>query len=127
MTKPLLNIICAALSITGTSNAFVVNNQSAGSRHDTSLFAEKGTVKWFDTTKGFGFIAPANGDPDVFVHQTVIQMEGFRSLADGEEIEFEVEVQDDGKRRATKVTGPDGADCQGAPYQSDGGFYDDGY
>ena len=126
MSKQILNLIAAALAITGPSNAFVVSSQSARN-HDTSLFAEKGTVKWFDTTKGFGFIAPANGDPDVFVHQTVIQMEGFRSLADGEDVEFDVEVQDDGKRRATKVTGPDGADCQGAPYQSDGGFYDDGY
>ena len=128
MSKPIRNLIVAALSVVGTSNAFVISSRpSAAATHDTALFAEKGTVKWFDTTKGFGFIAPDNGDPDVFVHQTVIQMEGFRSLADGESIEYEMEVQDDGRRRATKVTGPDGADCQGAPYQSDGGFYDDGY
>lgn len=126
MSKQIINLIVAALTVVGTSNAFVISSQSARI-HDTSLFAEKGTVKWFDTTKGFGFIAPENGDPDVFVHQTSIQMEGFRTLADGESVEFEVETQNDGKRRATKVTGPDGADCQGAPYQADGGFYDDGY
>jgi 'Cold-shock' DNA-binding domain len=40
-----------------------------------------GTVKWFDTKKGFGFIVPADGSPEVFVHQTVIHAEGFRSLA----------------------------------------------
>lgn len=50
---------------------------------------EKGTVKWFNDAKGFGFITRANG-PDVFVHHTAIQSEGFRSLAEGETVEFEV-------------------------------------
>ena len=120
--KLILRSIVAVLAAVGTANAFVVSNSNrVHTTTGTSLFAEKGTVKWFDTTKGFGFIAPDNGDPDVFVHQTVIKMEGFRSLADGETVEFEVEEGDDGRRRATAVTGPEGADCQGAPY------YDDGY
>eukprot|EP00563_Minutocellus_polymorphus_P002159 CAMPEP_0181048422 /NCGR_PEP_ID=MMETSP1070-20121207/15426_1 /TAXON_ID=265543 /ORGANISM="Minutocellus polymorphus, Strain NH13" /LENGTH=118 /DNA_ID=CAMNT_0023127203 /DNA_START=54 /DNA_END=410 /DNA_ORIENTATION=+ len=118
MVKLILQTIVAALSVVGTANAFVVSSSNS---RDTRLFADKGTVKWFDTTKGFGFIAPDNGDPDVFVHQTVIKMEGFRSLADGESVEFEVEEGDDGRRKASVVTGPDGADVQGAP------FYDDGY
>ena len=117
--KLILQAIVTVLGAVGTANAFVVSNSNH--RGATSLFAEKGTVKWFDTTKGFGFIAPDNGDPDVFVHQTVIKMEGFRSLADGESVEFDVEEGDDGRRRATAVTGPEGADCQGTPY------YDDGY
>jgi cold shock protein len=50
---------------------------------------EKGTVKWFNDAKGFGFITRENG-PDVFVHHTAIQSEGFRSLAEGEQVEFEV-------------------------------------
>lgn len=50
---------------------------------------EKGTVKWFNDEKGFGFIARP-GNEDVFVHQTAIVMEGFRSLNEGDEVEFEV-------------------------------------
>ena len=50
---------------------------------------EKGTVKWFNDAKGFGFITRENG-PDVFVHHTAIQSDGFRSLAEGETVEFDV-------------------------------------
>ena len=49
-----------------------------------------GTVKWFNDAKGFGFITPENGDKDCFVHHTAIQADGFRSLAEGERVEFEV-------------------------------------
>jgi CspA family cold shock protein len=50
---------------------------------------EKGTVKWFNDAKGYGFISRENGR-DVFVHHTAIQVEGFRSLAEGQTVEFEV-------------------------------------
>lgn len=50
----------------------------------------KGTVKWFNDTKGFGFITQENG-VDVFVHHTSIQKEGFRTLAEGERVQFEIE------------------------------------
>jgi CspA family cold shock protein len=49
-----------------------------------------GTVKWFNPTKGFGFIAPEDGSADIFVHQSQIQMDGYRDLAEGQRVEFEV-------------------------------------
>jgi CspA family cold shock protein len=49
-----------------------------------------GTVKWFNDQKGFGFITPEDGADDVFVHQTAIQTEGFRSLSEGDRVEFNV-------------------------------------
>lgn len=50
----------------------------------------KGTVKWFNDAKGYGFIAPTDGGSDVFVHFTSIQTEGFRSLSEGQAVVFEV-------------------------------------
>ncbi len=55
------------------------------------MFMATGTVKWFNESKGFGFIAPADGSADVFVHFSAIDSEGFRTLAEGQTVNYEVE------------------------------------
>jgi cold shock CspA family protein len=67
--------------------------------------------------KGYGFIVPTDGSPDIFVHQSEIKSDGFRSLADGEAVEYETMTESNGKTKATKVTGPNGAQVQGAPFR----------
>jgi CspA family cold shock protein len=63
---------------------------------------EQGTVKWFNASKGYGFIARSNGE-DVFVHQSEIQSEGYRTLNEGQQVEFDVEQGRKGLQ-ASRVT-----------------------
>ena len=51
---------------------------------------EQGTVKWFNDAKGFGFITRESGQPDIFVHFSAIQSDGFKSLREGQSVQFEV-------------------------------------
>ncbi|MBW3535370.1 MAG: cold shock domain-containing protein [Gemmatimonadetes bacterium] len=60
----------------------------------------RGTVKWFNDAKGYGFIQPPNGGEDVFVHFSSIVGEGFRTLAEGEEVDFEVQETEKGLQAA---------------------------
>jgi len=85
------------------------------SSEDGSSGPSKGTVKWFDVKKGFGFLVPEDNSGDVFVHQSAIHAEGFRSLMDGEPVEFEVLEDDTGRKSAQNVTGPEGGYVQGRP------------
>jgi len=60
----------------------------------------QGTVKWFNDTKGFGFITPSDGGADVFVHHTGIQGEGRKSLREGDQVEFDVTEGEKGPKAA---------------------------
>lgn len=62
----------------------------------------KGTVKWFNDSKGYGFIKPSEGD-EVFVHFSAIVGNGFRTLAEGDEVEFELHESDRGPQAANVV------------------------
>ncbi|XP_057809775.1 cold shock protein 2-like [Salvia miltiorrhiza] len=62
-----------------------------------------GTVKWFSGQKGFGFVSPDAGGDDLFVHQTEIQTEGFRTLREGQRVEFAVDCREDGRSKAVDV------------------------
>jgi CspA family cold shock protein len=66
----------------------------------------KGTVKWFNQEKGYGFISNDDGSGDIFVHFSAIQMEGFKTLAEGQHVVFDVEPddRDSSKMRAVNVS-----------------------
>lgn len=60
----------------------------------------KGTVKWFNTTKGYGFIAPEDGGSDIFVHISAVEQSGMTRLADDQQIEFDLIEGRDGRKMA---------------------------
>ena len=62
-----------------------------------------GTVKWFNATKGFGFIAPAEGGKDVFVHISALERANIRQLDDGQAVTFEIESGRDGRESASRL------------------------
>ena len=67
----------------------------------------QGTVKWFNPTKGYGFIAPDTGGKDIFVHISAVQKAGLRSLSEGQKVGFDVEQQQNGRNAAINLSQPD--------------------
>lgn len=63
-----------------------------------------GTVKWFNGTKGYGFIAPEDGGADVFVHITAVQAAGLQGLEDDQKVTYELEEGRNGKQNATNIS-----------------------
>lgn len=63
----------------------------------------EGTVKWFNSSKGFGFIQPDNAAKDVFVHATALEQAGLTGLADGQKVKFDIEAGRDGRESATNL------------------------
>lgn len=63
----------------------------------------KGVVKWFNPTKGYGFVAPETGGKDVFVHISAVQKAGLRTLNEGQTLRFEVEQQPNGRAAAVNL------------------------
>jgi len=62
-----------------------------------------GTVKWFNTTKGYGFIAPEDGSTDVFVHISAVQNSGMTDLQEGQQVDYELEAGKNGKTAAVNL------------------------
>jgi CspA family cold shock protein len=83
---------------------FPAGNRSQAERR-TSM--PQGTVKWFNPTKGYGFIAPDTGGKDVFVHISAVQKAGLRSLNEGQKVGFEVEQQQNGRTAAVNLSQAD--------------------
>ncbi len=80
----------------------------ATARHTIEQEAPKimpsGTVKWFNTTKGYGFIAPESGGSDVFVHISAVERSGLTGLADDQKVSFEMSEGRDGRQMATDLS-----------------------
>ena len=62
-----------------------------------------GTVKWFNDSKGFGFITPDGGGEDLFAHFSAINMAGFKTLKEGQKVSFEVTMGHNGKKQASNI------------------------
>ena len=75
----------------------------------------QGTVKWFNSEKGYGFIAPDGGGNDAFVHISAVERSGMRSLRDGQRVSYDLQPDNRGKMAAANLKPADDAESAGAP------------
>ena len=75
-----------------------------GKREEEFFMSQSGTVKFFNATKGFGFIAPEGGDKDAFVHISAVERSGLSGLYENDKVSYELETGRDGKVSATNLT-----------------------
>ena len=83
--------------------SFAGSSHFADGAHKRNITMANGTVKWFNSTKGFGFIAPTGGSKDVFVHVSALERAGIRGLDDGQAVSFDLERDRDGRESATNL------------------------
>lgn len=96
---------CSDLSLSAQLLIFSFAGPSrfVGGTNERNITMTTGTVKWFNSTKGFGFIAPAGGSKDVFVHASALERAGIRSLDDGQAVSFDLETDRNGRESATNL------------------------
>src|ERR1700726_2961328 len=90
-------LLCNWASVSRTAGAYPRRQKGNASM-------PQGTVKWFNPTKGYGFIAPDTGGKDVFVHISAVQKAGLRSLSEGQKLGFEIEQQQNGRTAAVNLS-----------------------
>ena len=98
--------LCSNLFLTAQLSIFSFAGplRCASGIHERNITMANGTVKWFNASKGFGFIAPEGGSKDVFVHVSALERAGIQQLDDGQAVSFDLERDRNGRDSATNLT-----------------------